>query len=90
MSRRNTPNAVTNKWQPIEEKSTNQILKQEAPRSSALKSLELFEQRKSIERSRRLEKERLEDIKKKEDAERRKARRAEFIKKYSNFDSNGK
>merc|ERR1712178_677503 len=58
MSRRNTPNAVTNKWQPIEEKSTNQILKQEAPRSSALKSLELFEHRKSIDKSRRLEKER--------------------------------
>lgn len=87
MSRRNTPNAVTEKWRPVEEISTETVLKKEAPRSSALKSLELFEQRKSFENSRREEREKHEDLKRKEETERRMARRAEFVKKYSNFDA---
>merc|ERR1712178_440142 len=41
MSRRNTPNAVSSKWRPIEEATTNDILVREAPRSSALRSLQL-------------------------------------------------
>lgn len=87
MSRRNTPNAVTEKWRPVEEISTETVLKKEAPRSSALKSLELFEQRKSFEKSRREEREKREDLKRKEETERRMARRAEFVKKYSSFDA---
>ena len=49
MTRRGTPNAVVNKWKPIQESSTKEnILIETGGNSKALKSIEAFEARKKI------------------------------------------
>lgn len=83
MSKRNTPNAVANKWAPIKEKDSKQVLKEYAPRSSALKSLEMWEQRKSVELAKRSEEQKIIDARRAAQEEQRRAKRAELLQRYS-------